>query len=345
MNECSRTAKKTGFTIVELLVVIVVIGILAAITIVSYGGVTNRANVSAVSAELASISQQLRLDQVITGAYPATLAVANNGNGVNLHSGSSSFYASNNVSTPISFCLAITKNNTTYKINEDSVISPGNCQSYGLVMNVDAGDSDSYPGAGTTWTDTSSGGHNCTLSNGAVYNAGGGGSISFDGIDDYAGCGTITPANSHSIETWVKMNALTGGNADQIGLGYTVAATSSLYGSWVSVYGTEVIGRAYTANTTNHLTSSANLNASSWFHIVMTAIKNGPTKMYVNGVLKGSFTAETTDWAGTFTIGDLRANRLIGFSGLVAKMAVYNRVQSDVEILNNFNSQKSRYGL
>ena len=43
--------KKSGFTIVELLIVIVVIGILAAITIVSYNGIQNRSkNAKTVSA-------------------------------------------------------------------------------------------------------------------------------------------------------------------------------------------------------------------------------------------------------------------------------------------------------
>lgn len=40
----NNTKQQTGFTIVELLIVIVVIGILAAITIVAYSGITARAN-------------------------------------------------------------------------------------------------------------------------------------------------------------------------------------------------------------------------------------------------------------------------------------------------------------
>lgn len=42
----------TGFTIVELLIVIVVIGILAAITIVSFNGVTSKANDAKISSDL-----------------------------------------------------------------------------------------------------------------------------------------------------------------------------------------------------------------------------------------------------------------------------------------------------
>ncbi|MDB5165339.1 MAG: Fimbrial protein, partial [Candidatus Saccharibacteria bacterium] len=47
--------KQRGFTIVELLIVIVVIGILAAITIVAYNGIQNRARVSSVNSALTQV--------------------------------------------------------------------------------------------------------------------------------------------------------------------------------------------------------------------------------------------------------------------------------------------------
>lgn len=50
--------KQSGFTIVELLIVIVVIAILAAITIVSYNGITNRANDTAVKSDLTALMKR-----------------------------------------------------------------------------------------------------------------------------------------------------------------------------------------------------------------------------------------------------------------------------------------------
>lgn len=64
------TAKSKGFTIVELLIVIVVIGILAAITIVSYNGVTAQAKVSAAKASLNTISKKLELYRINNGSFP-----------------------------------------------------------------------------------------------------------------------------------------------------------------------------------------------------------------------------------------------------------------------------------
>lgn len=68
-------SKQPGFTIVELLIVIVVIGILAAITIVAYNGVQQRASntqrISAVEAWVKSIKSYIALNQ----AYPAPLTI------------------------------------------------------------------------------------------------------------------------------------------------------------------------------------------------------------------------------------------------------------------------------
>lgn len=63
-----------GFTIVELLIVVVVIAILAAITIVSYNGITNRANQSAAKALAATIQKKAEAYNAENGRYPLTTA-------------------------------------------------------------------------------------------------------------------------------------------------------------------------------------------------------------------------------------------------------------------------------
>ena len=63
-----------GFTIVELLIVVVVIAILAAITIVSYNGITNRANASAAKSTAATIQKKIELYQADESQYPYALS-------------------------------------------------------------------------------------------------------------------------------------------------------------------------------------------------------------------------------------------------------------------------------
>jgi prepilin-type N-terminal cleavage/methylation domain-containing protein len=62
--------KDSGFTIVELLVVIVVIGVLAAITVVSYVGITTQANLSSLKSDYAQTITQLELFKTLNGRYP-----------------------------------------------------------------------------------------------------------------------------------------------------------------------------------------------------------------------------------------------------------------------------------
>ncbi len=66
-----------GFTIVELLVVIVVIGILAAISIVSYAGITERAIAARIKSDLNTNTKLLELYKIEHDEYPRTIGTDN----------------------------------------------------------------------------------------------------------------------------------------------------------------------------------------------------------------------------------------------------------------------------
>ena len=54
-----------------------------------------------------------------------------------------------------------------------------------LVLCLDAANSKSYPGSGTTWYNLIPGGVNGTLTNGPTYSSANGGVIALDGVNDY----------------------------------------------------------------------------------------------------------------------------------------------------------------
>lgn len=60
-----------GFTIVELLIVVVIIAILASITIVSFNGIQTRANNSAVQSDLSAFKKKMDIYRLDNGRYPA----------------------------------------------------------------------------------------------------------------------------------------------------------------------------------------------------------------------------------------------------------------------------------
>ena len=82
----------------------------------------------------------------------------------------------------------------------------------GLILALDAGNTKSYPGSGTTWTDLSGNGNNGTLVNGVGYNSDYGGSLSFDGTNDYIDITSLAPladTSAVTMEAWVNVDTLT----------------------------------------------------------------------------------------------------------------------------------------
>ncbi|MDK2899225.1 MAG: hypothetical protein PWQ10_412, partial [Patescibacteria group bacterium] len=70
----------SAFTIVELLIVIVIIGILAAITLVSYTGIASRANIATIQSDLSNASKKLSMYYATYGSYPTTTGLSSSTN-------------------------------------------------------------------------------------------------------------------------------------------------------------------------------------------------------------------------------------------------------------------------
>jgi type II secretion system protein G len=79
LNNIKKMKNERGFTIVELLIVIVVIGILAAIVIVAYNGVQNKANTTKAQTNAAAVQKVAEAYNADNSRYPGTLAEINGG--------------------------------------------------------------------------------------------------------------------------------------------------------------------------------------------------------------------------------------------------------------------------
>ena len=86
-----EAGRRSGLTIVELLIVIVVIGILAAISIVAYNGIQNRAHDTTIKNDLSNFAKQLNLSAADSGVFPPgggfrnTSTSANGGGGTGFY--------------------------------------------------------------------------------------------------------------------------------------------------------------------------------------------------------------------------------------------------------------------
>jgi prepilin-type N-terminal cleavage/methylation domain-containing protein len=105
----TQAPRRVGFTIVELLIVVVVIGILASITIVSYNGIVQKARESQMKSNLLNVYKQLSVDKVYDGIYPVSLAAANDGKGIIAESDASYQYTYSNAASSETFCVTYFK--------------------------------------------------------------------------------------------------------------------------------------------------------------------------------------------------------------------------------------------
>jgi hypothetical protein len=221
----------------------------------------------------------------------------------------------------------------------------------GLVLNVDAGFTPSYPKSGTTWTDLSLSGNNGTLTNGPTFNTDGGGSIVFDGVDDYVTLGTGTlPITSITACVWVKTT--TTEQKTILGRwGYSNFPNQRTWyiGTYTSEGNLQVILSNNGTTSFNRYVGPA-INDNTWKHLSFT-FNAGTVILYIDGI-----SVEYTQ-IGSYTVNSLHnstspllvgaADNGIGnnFNGNVSTSQIYNRALSADEILQNYNAQKGRFGL
>ena len=219
----------------------------------------------------------------------------------------------------------------------------------GLQLYLDAGQTASYPGSGTTWTDLSGNGKNYTLTNGPTYSSSNGGIITFAGASSqYATSATTlfnsTTFNTYTMNLWAYPTGA--GNFVSV-LGQATINTGYHYSAIeISAAGVIKFGQ-WIGSMATIATSTQSLNA--WYNLVITY--NGTTATaYVNGVSVGSTNIIwSSPGANTFmalmAIDTTNMGTGAYASGSLGAFMVYNRGLTADEVTTNFNALRSRYGI
>jgi hypothetical protein len=212
----------------------------------------------------------------------------------------------------------------------------------GLVLSLDAGNTKSYQSGSTTWFDKSGRGNNGTLTNGPTFSSANGGSIVFDGVDDFVTCGnsSLLQITAGTISAWVK----------------TTSPGSSYRGIIVkqnncALFVKDSVLITYDwGNSGSDRTTGINIADGNWKYVAMSFTENTGTPLnnaniYLNGnlVLTTTIKLSNNDIGVALAAGSTSVQQ--NLNGNIAQTSMYNRVLSTAEILQNYNATKSRYNL
>lgn len=213
------------------------------------------------------------------------------------------------------------------------IIGPAMVDS-GLVLHLDAANTRSYPGTGTTWFDLSGNGNNGTLVNGASFNSAG--YLSFDGVDDGFTAPISCNKTYYSVEWWFYPTT-------RINYNQTLG-----FGPWGTfIWHTGANGQYWVG--TDVSTRMSDVDAGSvelnkWQNWVWT-FDNGLGKMYKNSVLlrQKTMAISTVSEFTTIYSSTEGSGATNGFRSIVKVYS--NKVLTAAEIQQNFKSVRGRYNV
>ncbi|MCB1711563.1 MAG: hypothetical protein KDH96_03505 [Candidatus Riesia sp.] len=248
-----------------------------------------------------------------------------------------------------------------------------------LFLHLDAGDSSSYPGSGSTWYDLTSNAYDFSLTN-TTYN-GTYGAISFTGTNSYAfrtnQVSTIfnfqnLTNGDISFEFWANLDSSTSIQDTISSLGFAYGSAGTTYWQWRVFHSYGTVG-SYTgsyyqvnfiqSNTVNYgkliqntdpnYTSSQ--SASTWYHFFVTFdISTQTITWYQNGVDVGgtytgtgctSYRSVNTSW-DDLGVGasDNNGSKYYSFDGDIAVFRMYDECVGATDVAGNFDYYKARFG-
>jgi hypothetical protein len=231
----------------------------------------------------------------------------------------------------------------------------------GLVLELDAGDRNSYPGSGTTWSDISGNGYNGTLTNGPTFNSANGGGIVFDGTNDYViGNNNLNsqittaitisvfakvPNMNSRVPLFVKYQAV----SLPYGYSFEVGTIDGLWTRTMRFYAqgdnppdsTDYRGDVQLLDNTIYMFTAQYSNTQSIMKMYYNITEMPSTQVGPDWENNPNWSANTD----VYYLGAFDPSFNIYGSSTIYNTLVYNRILSLSEITQNYDAYRSRFGL
>lgn len=236
-----------------------------------------------------------------------------------------------------------------------SVFSGPEIVNDGLVLNLDAANTRSYPGSGTAWNDLSGVGNNATLADAPTFSNG---SFLFNGTTNLITIGASNSFNfgtsDFTIEVWCWINSTAsptrGDSLKTVTLfdcgASTANVTSFAVGGSAATPGTSI--EYYQTTPAVGVNLAYTITTNAWHNVVWQRSSTA-----LNGFVDSVKLTAGSISAGTAMGGNYQA--YIGqskfstfknqFKGYISTVKLYNRALSSIEISQNFEASRGRYGI
>ena len=205
----------------------------------------------------------------------------------------------------------------------------------GLVLCLDAANTKSYPGSGFTWTDMSGKENHGSLLNGPTFSSDNGGSIVFDGSNDYVNATPITKPASCTFSCWAKS---------------TNVSTRMLFNAGANGGGPDLFfhtgiisWNTWDANNNPFGNIPSSATDGKYHNYVVVNDSSSNTKLYYDTELLGTATYKSATGTNTLYIGG--TTHTYQWSGSISSFMIYDKLLTESEILQNYNAHKGRFGL
>ena len=248
--------------------------------------------------------------------------------------------------------------------NTDNIVWPVNeIVTSGLILHLDAGNSASYPGSGTTWTDLSGSGYNFTVQSGSWVSAGAASYFNFGGSFCCAkrvvgGVLTDVPAVANGtimvfssiLNSTANWRTLTRGAAAAGDHQVLIQQTSNILGMYDNTLPAAFISNVFDVSTILNYTTKLNclywkLSTSSPYYAFghNKVISAGTDITNVNATFNNGFASIGGNHNNNTTVTS--STNASQYWGNIGVFLYYNRHLTNVEILQNYNALKRRYDI